>query len=213
MSEFSSALSEIKALDAEGEELFNEYSKCDLDFSADLETAISANLERRAESVRKLYEIAYAPQASPTYGQQASRFGSNLELHKKTFKKLKSNISQERTRQQLLSNVRQDIQSHRSTTQLEQDADAERYYASEQQRIGKTSNIAEQILQGALNTRDELQRQQRLLSGVGRRMSNIYAQFPNLNTIIGKIHSRKRKNSLILGLVIFLCVLFIYFVR
>lgn len=59
----------------------------------------------------------------------------------------------------------------------------------------------------AYGTRAEFRQQTNYLQGINARMSGVVAQVPALNSIIGMINSRRRRDSVIMGSVIGVCTL------
>lgn len=207
---------ETKALETECDSYFAALAECErtLQNSVEPETRAAENLKQRAALVKELYTLAYADGASPTYGQQTQRHQILLETHRDTLKRLRQAVEQARSRHALLSNVRSDIDAHRqSTTGLEQDADADRYYASELNRINNQNAVADALLTTANEARAEIFRQEQVLSGVNRRIAKVWSQVPSINAVLSKINTRQRRNSVILAIVIVLSVLFVLFVR
>lgn len=223
MSVFQRLHSESRSLEAACDRLLTSYSGliANPEDDSPLELEIESNLNRRAEALRDLYNAAYEPGGTQAMLHQAQRHAEILEDHKQTSKRVKSSISQERSRRTLLSNVRQDIQSHRSglssrsgtATPAEQDADAERYFGGEATRIDESHSIADTLLARAYETRAELVRQQQTLKDIQRRMWRVASRVPGVNSVISKINTRQKRNSLVLVGIIVFCVLFVFFVR
>lgn len=206
-----------RALEAECDAHFAELATCErtLQDGGDAAAAASANLATRAALVKELYALAYADGASPTFAQQAQRHQALLETHRGTLKRLRAAVDQARARGELLSNVRSDISAFRSAERAHSDqtADQERYYAAELGRVDHQNAIADGLLASANEARAELFRQEQTLSNVNRRIARVWSQIPSINTVLSKINTRQRRNSVILSLVIVFCVLFVLFVR
>lgn len=78
---------------------------------------------------------------------------------------------------------------------------------NERSRIDNSNNMADSILAQAYETRDEFVRQRASLAGIQRRMMNTLSHVPGINTIIAKVNTRKKRDSLILASLITACVL------
>ena len=217
MSEFNENHTQLKALESECDSFFTSFGEFEASLlnSSEIEAQLSENLEQRNTLIKEQYKIAYTENASPTFEQQAQRHQTLLEAHRDTYKRLKSTVSQARARNTLLSNVRSDINAYRNSERVlrEENTDAERYYDAELGRVNNQNTLAEGLLTTANEARAELYRQQQVLSSVNRRISRVFSQMPSINTILSKINTRQKRNSIILALIVVFCVLFILFVR
>lgn len=84
---------------------------------------------------------------------------------------------------------------------------------AERQRIDNTHGMADTLLAQAYETRDEFMRQRATLVNVQRRVMTAAAHIPGLNTLISKINTRKKRDSLIIAGLLTACILFLVFVR
>jgi len=220
---FSNVRAETRALESECDQYLTQLSDLvqnPADSSA-LEAQIEHNLTARAAQVQELFTAAYEPQAAPTWLHQAQRHAELLDDHRNATKRLRSAVSQERSRKTLLSSVRDDIQSHRSgaaasqarASAAEGSSDAGAYYSDEQSRVNQSHSVADTLLASAYEARAELMNQQNTLRDVQRRLFRAASQIPGINTLISKINTRQKRNSLILAMIIVFGVLFIVFVR
>lgn len=140
--------------------------------------------------------------------------------HQKQYSRLKGTIQHERNHANLLSSVRNDIDAFRSgsassgqiTTQVDPRREAE-YMLNERTRIDRSNSLVDSILSQAYATREEFGRQRAVLSNVQMKITSAASRIPGINTIISKINTRKKRDSLIIATLISLCVLFIFFMR
>lgn len=156
-----------------------------------------------------------------TKSHQAQRHKETLNEQRSEFIRIKNSINQERVRTNLLSSVRSDIEQHHSRRTTNGDggsgagqgmSEAD-YMLQERNRIDNSHNMADSILAQAYETRDEFLRQRASLSGVQRRLQNAVSHFPGINTIIAKVNTRKKRDSLILASIITVCILFLLLLR
>ena len=63
----------------------------------------------------------------------------------------------------------------------------------------------------AYATRAEFAAQRTSLSNIQSRMNGVAAQVPGLNSVIGMINSRRRRDSVIMGCVLGICTLFLLY--
>lgn len=128
----------------------------------------------------------------------------------------------------LLSSVRSDIESHRASTSTPNNNGADNgngsgsrntgmsevdYMLSERSRVDNSNSMADSILAQAYETRDEFLRQRASLTGIQRRMLNTLSHVPGINTIIAKVNTRKKRDSLILAGLVTTCVLLLLLFR
>lgn len=88
---------------------------------------------------------------------------------------------------------------------------------TERDRIDHSHGIADSLLETAYATRNEFGRQRQALSRINQRLMQSAStttlvcvltggQIPGINTIIGKINTRKKRDSLIIAGLISLCI-------
>ena len=134
---------------------------------------------------------------------------SNLSLireklaeHRRDLLRLRAGLSEARNRANLLSNVRSDIDAYRASNPEAAEAD---YMLDERQRIESSHNIVDSVIGQAHATRDSFVVQRETIANINRRITMAASQVPGLNTLIGKISARKRRDSIIMGSFIAFC--------
>lgn len=145
---------------------------------------------------------------STTQLHHYQRHSEVLSEQRTMFERLRNTIQNERNSLNLLSSVRTDIETHRAPRQTE-----EEYMLNERQRIDNSHNIADSILAQAYETREEFMRQRATLAGVQRKLTNALGRIPGINTVIAKVNTRKKRDSLILASLITFCVLLLLLLR
>lgn len=83
----------------------------------------------------------------------------------------------------------------------------------ERGRVDNSNNMTDTLLAQAYATREELLTQRASLANIQRRLFNTASSIPGINTVISKINTRKKRDSLILAVIITLGILFILFLR
>ncbi|KAI8914386.1 hypothetical protein EDD86DRAFT_186667 [Gorgonomyces haynaldii] len=122
-----------------------------------------------------------------------SRHKANLFEYNKEFQKTKQNIKSAREHQELLGSIQNDIKSFRN----QQD-----YYHSERSRMDNTHARADELLQLAMDTNEDLEGQGVHLFSTQSRMTGISSRFPLIGNVLHQIQSKKNRDTLILGSVI-----------
>ncbi|KAG5351702.1 hypothetical protein C0989_005215 [Termitomyces sp. Mn162] len=101
----------------------------------------------------------------------------------------------------LLNGVRNDIDAYKSST-----ADA---LLAERGRIESSHRMTDDVLDQAYETRSEFARQRASLAGINNRMMDVLSTMPGINNVIGLIKSRRRRDHIILGVIIGVCIVII----
>ncbi|KAK6078697.1 vesicle transport v-snare protein [Seiridium cupressi] len=130
-----------------------------------------------------------------------------LAEHKRDLRRIKSAISEARDRANLLSNVRSDIDAYRASNPEAAEAD---YMLEERNRVDNSHNMVDSVLSQAYATQENFMLQRETLSNINRRITLAASQVPGLNTIIGKISARKRRDGIIMGSFIAFCFLIFF---
>ncbi|OTA64535.1 putative vesicle transport v-SNARE protein Gos1 [Hypoxylon sp. EC38] len=131
-----------------------------------------------------------------------------LAEHRRDLGRLRSSLQEARNRANLLSNVRDDIQTYRANNP--EAAEAE-YMLDERNRIDNSHNMVDSVLSQAYATNESFIVQRETLASINRRITMAASQVPGLNTIIGKISARKRRDSIIMGSFIAFCFVIFFF--
>jgi len=122
------------------------------------------------------------------------------ELHQdniRELKRTKTNVKHALDQANLLSGVRNDIDAYKSSA-----ADS---LLAERGRIDGSHQMTDDILQQAYETRSEFSRQRTSLAGINNRMVQVIGTMPGINNLVSMIKSRRRRDSIIMGLVIGIC--------
>ncbi|MCJ1336070.1 hypothetical protein MMC09_001345 [Bachmanniomyces sp. S44760] len=139
-----------------------------------------------------------------------SRHREILLDHRRELGRIRSNISEARSRANLLSNVRSDIDAYRSSNPSEAEAE---YMLDERRRIDSSHNVADGVLSQAYAINESFGLQRETLTSINRRITGAAAQVPGLNNLIGRISAKKRRDGIILGSFIAFCFLVVFFFR
>jgi golgi SNAP receptor complex member 1 len=147
--------------------------------------------------------------ASALKQNNLSRHREILSEHRREVTRLKSQIQEARNRANLLSNVRNDIDAYHSSNP--EAAEAE-YMLDERRRIDNSHNVADSVLSQAYAVNESFGLQRETLASINRRITGAASQVPGLNSLIGRISAKKRRDGIIMGSFIAFCFLmFLYF--
>jgi golgi SNAP receptor complex member 1 len=105
--------------------------------------------------------------------------------------------------------VRNDIDAYHSSNPHQAEAD---YMLDERARIDNSNNMADSVLSQAYAVNESFGLQRETLASINRRITGAASQVPGLNSLIGKISVKKRRDGIIMGSFIAICfLLFLYF--
>ncbi|CAK9442250.1 uncharacterized protein LODBEIA_P59930 [Lodderomyces beijingensis] len=219
-SSFSQIRSQALNLEKQTESLLSKYSQFQTSSSSSVESSseetrieqqLQEILAKRDTIIGKLNRISQSSGEELTTSklQQISRHREILQDHKRALNRITTQLQDERNRNNLLFSVQSDI----SNAKRRNDAmDADAYILEESQRVDNANNLADRLLQGALNTRDELAHQRQYLSNAQSKILSSLQNVPGLNVLISKINTRRKRDTLILASVIAICILLLFFV-
>lgn len=81
----------------------------------------------------------------------------------------------------------------------------------ERARIDNSHDVVDGVLSQAYATNESFVRQRETLASINRRITLAASQVPGLNTLIGKISTRKRRDGVIMGGFIAFCFVVFFF--
>ncbi|KAL9090862.1 MAG: hypothetical protein Q9165_005070 [Trypethelium subeluteriae] len=178
-------------------------------------------LEKRESLIAQLTRLLdseSALTASALKQNNLSRHREILQDHRRELNRLKSQITESRSRANLLSSVRSDIDSYRSRQRppgpnTDPEAAEADYMLDERRRIEGSHSVADQVLSQAYAVQENFRVDREMLGSVQRRIVNAAGQIPGINGLIGRIGAKKRRDGIILGGFIAICFLALLFFR
>ena len=78
---------------------------------------------------------------------------------------------------------------------------------AERSRIDNSHNVADSVLSQAYAVNESFSLQRESLASINRRIVGAASQVPGINSLIGRIGAKKRRDGIILGSFIALCFL------
>ncbi|KAF5323546.1 hypothetical protein D9611_005612 [Ephemerocybe angulata] len=166
----------------------------------DLEMELEDLSGKLQEINDQLGELASKPELLSTSMLRAIQ--RHRELHRdnvREFNRTKSNVKNALDQANLLSGVRNDIDAYKSSA-----ADS---LLAERGRIDSSHRMTDDIIEQAYETRSEFSRQRASLGGINTRMAQVMTTMPGINNLIGMIKARRRRDAIILGVVIGVCII------
>ncbi|KAJ3573543.1 hypothetical protein NP233_g2365 [Leucocoprinus birnbaumii] len=168
----------------------------------DLEQELEDLLSKLEEINEQLSALASAPDTlSASMLRTIQRHREIFQDNSRELRRTKTNVHAAMDKANLLSGVRNDIDTYKSSA-----ADS---LLAERGRIDNSHRMTDDILAQAYETRSEFTRQRTTLSNVNARMVGVINKMPGINNLVAMIKSRRRRDSIILGVLIGVCTIII----
>ncbi|KAF2018606.1 V-snare-domain-containing protein [Aaosphaeria arxii CBS 175.79] len=175
------------------------------------ESQLQDVLERREALVSQLSRLLDSESTQSAVKQSnLARHRELLHDHRRELNRLKSTITDARNKANLLSNVRSDIDAYRSMNPAQAEAE---YMLDERSRIDNSHNIADSVLSQAYAVQENFSLQRESIASINRRIVGAASQVPGINSLIGRIGAKKRRDGIILGAFIAFCFLMLLWFR
>ncbi|QRV95087.1 SNAP receptor complex protein [Ceratobasidium sp. AG-Ba] len=171
---------------------------------SDMEEEIEGLLEKLKETNDGMADLMSDDAAAVTTSMRhsAQMHREVLDDYVRDFGRTKANVRAALDRANLLTNVRSDINAYKAARSSATDQ-----LLAERGRIDSSHRMTDDVLAQAYETRAEFSRQRSSLAGINTRMKGVLNTMPGINSLIGMIHSRRRRDAIVLGVVIGLCFL------
>ncbi|KAF5352736.1 hypothetical protein D9756_005913 [Leucocoprinus leucothites] len=168
----------------------------------DLEQELEDLLSKLEEINEQLSTLASNPDTlSASMLRTVQRHREIFQDSSRELRRTKTNVHTALDKANLLSGVRNDIDAYKSSA-----ADS---LLAERGRIDNSHRMTDDILAQAYETRSEFTRQRTTLSNVNTRMTGVINKMPGINNLVAMIKSRRRRDSIILGVLIGVCTIII----
>ncbi|CAN7987203.1 unnamed protein product, partial [Ixodes pacificus] len=139
-----------------------------------------------------------------------------LQDYAREFQKTRANVQAQRQRDLLLGSVRKDIESYKNSSSLSRRSDG---FLKEHEHLRNSDRMVHDQINIAMRTKDELMSQRNALKAIQTKMTTLAIRvsgfvhvlnddddrFPMINSLVQRINLRKRRDSIILGLLIGTC--------
>ncbi|KAH3901611.1 Gos1p SCDLUD_001376 [Saccharomycodes ludwigii] len=216
MSSFATVRSQIISLESNSQELLTKYSSYAQATSSTKSTSeskldeqIESNFNDRSKIIENLTRLVDNTSSKLA---QLQHHRENLAESQKQFFALRSCIQQERNKLNLLANIKKDILQDQENAQSQNNNTNEDDYINEESRkIEQTHGVVDNLIQQAWETREQFMTQRRVLQNAQTKMFGVLGRIPGVNTLIGKINTRRKKNAIILASLITFCILLLFF--
>ncbi|KAI9722369.1 MAG: hypothetical protein M1812_001841 [Candelaria pacifica] len=178
-----------------------------------VEAQLQDILEKRESLISQLSRLIDSESALTSSALKQNNLSRHREIlldHRRELSRLRSNIGEARNRANLLSNVRSDIDAYRSSNPSAAEAE---YMLDERRRIDNSHNMADSVLSQAYAVNETFGLQRETLANINRRIVGAASQVPGINSLIGRIGAKKRRDGFIMGGFIAFCFLMVLYFR
>ncbi|XP_070572197.1 Golgi SNAP receptor complex member 1-like isoform X2 [Ptychodera flava] len=141
---------------------------------------------------------------SPALIHTLQRHRDILQDYSHEFNKTKANITKYKEREDLLGSVRREIDTYKSSSGLNRRTDL---YLKENEHLRNSERLTDDTISVAMATKENLMSQRTTLKKISSSVGSIVNRFPIINSLVQRINLRKRRDSIILGSVIAVCVI------
>ncbi|KAJ7492345.1 hypothetical protein FB451DRAFT_1022243 [Mycena latifolia] len=154
------------------------------------------------ETNEQLSALASEPDTlSAPMSRAVQRHAELFQDNARELRRTKASVKNALDHANLLSGVRNDIDAYKSSA-----ADS---LLAEHGRIDSSHRMTDDILEQAYETRAEFGRQRTALDGINSRMKSVLNTMPGINNLVSMIKSRRRRDTIIMGVVIGVCIIII----
>ncbi|WVO21555.1 uncharacterized protein IAS62_002864 [Cryptococcus decagattii] len=168
-----------------------------------VEEEIEELLSKLEQAIEDLTALINSPSQPPSTSMQhsAQTHRDNLDDYRRDFVRTRNNVEQTIRRSNLLGSVRKDISDYKSGRSGTTDA-----LLQDRSRIDSSHRMIDDTLNQAYATREDFAQQRTFLASIDSRMGGVLNQLPGINSLITMIRTRRRRDNVIMGCVIGLCV-------
>ncbi|RXK35446.1 golgi snare protein [Tremella mesenterica] len=169
-----------------------------------VEEEIEELLGKLEQAIDDLMTLINSPSQPPSASMQhaAQRHRDNLDDYRRDFLRTRNNVEAAVARSNLLGSVRKDINDYKSASPSQTDA-----LLADRGRIDSSHRMIDDTLNQAYATREDFAQQRTFLARIDSRLGGVLSQIPGINSLISMIHSRRRRDSIIVACVVAFCVL------
>ncbi|QDS74161.1 hypothetical protein FKW77_001603 [Venturia effusa] len=212
---------QARSLETQTETLFHTYSQYatsttlppnPTEEESRTESQITAVLEKRSNLISQLSRLLDSESALNTSALKQNNLARHREIlaqHQTELSRLNSAIKSAREKANLLSSIQGDIESYRAANPGDEEAD---YMLGERARIDRSHGVADTVLAQAYAVNEQFGIQRETLASINRRITGAAASVPGINSLIGRISSKKRRDGIILASFMAFCFLmFLWF--
>jgi len=161
-------------------------------------------LSKLSEINDMMSEVSASQAPSAALKHTLQRHHDILKDYNTEFQKTKSHIQSKREREDLLGSVRKDIDAYKNDSGRNRRTDL---YLKENEHLRSSERLVDDQINIAIETKEHIMTQRGTLKRMQSRVNDLSSRFPLINGLVQRISFRKRRDAMILGSVIGICIL------
>ncbi|CAO3678033.1 unnamed protein product [Umbelopsis vinacea] len=173
----------------------------------DLEYQTEEVLKRLQTIITLMSEYLDRPSATPSNPSMLHMLQRHKDIafdYSKELRKVKASLRAARDKADLLTQVQDEIRQVSTQWVMlrtyNNGGSTSEYMLTERNKIENSHRMTDMVLDQAYATRDDLGRQRSMLRGVNSRMGGVLGRLPGINNLIGKINTRRKRDTVIMAL-------------
>lgn len=173
-------------------------------------------LERLSDINQRMADVVPASMGpNPAATHTLQRHHDILQDYRREFERTRTNIRNFKKREDLLSKSSSTNNNSADVTIQGLSSRRQDYYLREMGHLNNSHKLIDNSLEMASMIKKDLSDQRRFLLNITSKVNAMANRFPLVNNVLQKIKVKKRKDSLVLGLVIAICfiILLLYMFR
>jgi len=180
-------------------------------------TSLLAKLTSVNEALTEWAAATTSP-SSPAVHHTLQRHQDILKDYKQEFNKTRSNVNAAIERHDLLDSVHKDINDYRVGSSGNGSGGGSggsgtnrrmELLLKESEHARNSERLIDEHISIAVEARETLVNQRMAFKAIQTKLNDISTKFPMINNLVQKINLRKRRDSIVMGAVIGLCVVFL----
>ncbi|KAK5990840.1 Golgi SNAP receptor complex member 1 [Cladobotryum mycophilum] len=212
---------QARSLENQTENLFHTYSQFSTASTIpskptaeerDIESKLEEVLDKRDNVISQLARLLDSEASLNTSALKQNNLSllrEKLSSHRRDLARLRTVLQQARDRANLLSNVQSDIDEYRANNPEAAEAD---YMLGERNRIDRSHDVTDSVLSQAYAINESFVVQRETLANINRRITMAASHVPGLNSLIGRITTKKKRDGILMGCFIAFCfIIFFWF--
>lgn len=173
-------------------------------------------LERLSDINQRMADVVPASMGpNPAATHTLQRHHDILQDYRREFERTRTNIRNFKKREDLMSKSSSSTNNSSDVTIQGLSSRRQDYYLREMGHLNNSHKLIDNSLEMASMIKKDLSDQRRLFLNITTKVNAVANRFPLVNNLLQKIKVKKRKDSLVLGLVIAICfiILLLYMFR
>jgi len=123
-----------------------------------------------------------------------------LQDYSQEFRKTQNNLRSRKEREELLQGVKKEIDSSKNALNRRLDL-----YTKEHNHLKSSERMVDDQIAIAIDTKENLVTQRAAFKKIQSRINDLTTRFPAINNLLQKINLKKKKDSIILGIIMGVC--------